>query len=174
MFWYFGILGGFSGLYILGWLKGVFARGCFWHKNLHRTKGASQWSTSESKKHPLAKAPFRKAGHISSEIVTAIVYRSPKGPHRTKIYYGIVNYYVVVFLLRPPYVLRREPLFGEENACMCQRRRGAIANHCAIVNLLRIVHLLRRSIFSTAGSFGLGSLFRKGPCPVVLLPRWLL
>ena len=30
----------------------------------------------------------------------------------------------------------------------------AIANHCVIVNLLCIVNLLRRSIFSMAGSFG--------------------
>ena len=30
----------------------------------------------------------------------------------------------------------------------------SIANHCVIVNLLCIVNLLRRSIFSTAGSFG--------------------
>ena len=31
---------------------------------------------------------------------------------------------------------------------------GAIVNHCAIANLLCVVNLLRRSIFSTAGSFG--------------------
>ena len=30
----------------------------------------------------------------------------------------------------------------------------AIANHCAIVNLLRIQFTLQRSLFSTAGSFG--------------------
>ena len=33
----------------------------------------------------------------------------------------------------------------------------AIANRCAIVNLLCAVNLLRRSIFSTAGSFGYAS-----------------
>ena len=32
-----------------------------------------------------------------------------------------------------------------------------IANHCAVVNLLRIVNLLRRSICSTAGCFGWAS-----------------
>ena len=37
----------------------------------------------------------------------------------------------------------------------------AIVNHCAVVNLLRIANLLRRSIFSTAGSFGLGGLDRS-------------
>ena len=31
----------------------------------------------------------------------------------------------------------------------------AIVNHCAIANLLRIVNLLRHSIFSTAGPLGL-------------------
>ena len=36
---------------------------------------------------------------------------------------------------------------------LCQRRGVAIVNQCAIVNLVRIVNLLRRSIFSTAGSF---------------------
>ena len=30
-------------------------------ENLDRTKGASHWSTSKAKKHPLAKAPFRQA-----------------------------------------------------------------------------------------------------------------
>ena len=33
---------------------------------------------------------------------------------------------------------------------------AAIVNHYAIVNLLRRANLLRRSIFSTAGSFGYG------------------
>ena len=33
---------------------------------------------------------------------------------------------------------------------------AAIVNHCAVVNLLRIVHLLRRSTFSTAASFQIG------------------
>ena len=37
---------------------------------------------------------------------------------------------------------------------MTSARGVAIVNHCAIVNLLRIVYLLRRSIFSTTGSFG--------------------
>ena len=45
------------------------------------------------------------------------------------------------------------------NACNSQgndvRMRGvAVVNHCAAVNLLRIVDLLRRSISSPAGSFG--------------------
>ena len=70
-----------------------------------------------------------------------------------------MNYYSVVFLLRPPYLLRREPLFDGRNVCNSQEngvgtRRAAIVNHYAIVNLLRRANLLRRSIFSTAGSFG--------------------
>ena len=70
-----------------------------------------------------------------------------------------MNYYAVVFLLRPPNLLRREPLFEGTNDCNSQEngvrtRRAAIANHYAIVNLLRRANLLRRSIFSTAGSFG--------------------
>ena len=74
-------------------------------------------------------------------------------------HYGIVNYYAVVFLLRPPNLLRCEPFFERRVACktkemMCPHKGVAIANHCVIVNLLGIVNLPRRSIFSTAGSFG--------------------
>ena len=70
-----------------------------------------------------------------------------------------MNYYVV-FLLRPPDLLRREPLFEGTNVCNSQEngvrtRRAAIVNHYAIVDLLRRANLLRRSIFSTAGSFGI-------------------
>ena len=70
-----------------------------------------------------------------------------------------MNYYAVVFLLRPPDLLRREPLFEGTDVCNSQEngvrtRRAAIVNHYAIVNLLRLANLLRRSIFSTAGSFG--------------------
>ena len=59
----------------------------------------------------------------------------------------------------PPDLLRREPLFDGRKVCNSQEnsvgtRRAAIANHYAIVNLLRRAYLLRRSIFSTAGSFG--------------------
>ena len=83
---------------------------------------------------------------------------NPKDPTVLK-HYGIVNYYAVVFLLRPPDLLRREPLFKGKNACKTQENSAsagvvAIANPCAIVKLLRTVNLLRRSIFSTEGSFG--------------------
>ena len=46
---------------------------------------------------------------------------------------------------------------GVKNPGNCVSAGGvAIANHCAIVNLLCIVNLLQRSIVSTAGSFGEG------------------
>ena len=59
----------------------------------------------------------------------------------------------------PPFLLRCKPFFERKNACnsqgkWCPREGVAIVNHCAVVNLLRIVNLLRRSVFSTAGSFG--------------------
>ena len=62
-------------------------------------------------------------------------------------------------LLRPPVLLRREPLFEGTNVCNSQEsgvrtRCAAVVNHYAIVNLLRRANLLRRSIFSTAGSSG--------------------
>ena len=64
-----------------------------------------------------------------------------------------------MFLLRPPDLLRREPLFEGTNVCNSQENCvrtpcAAIVNHYAIVNLLHRANLLRRSIFSTAGSFG--------------------
>ena len=70
-----------------------------------------------------------------------------------------MNYYAVVFLLRPPDLLRHEPLFEGTNVCNSQEDCvctpcAAIVNHYAIVDLLRRANLLRRSIFSTAGSFG--------------------
>ena len=67
-----------------------------------------------------------------------------------------------MFVLRPRYSLRCEPLFeGRKSACKTKEMASvqggvAIVNHCAIVILLRIVKSLRRSILSTAGSFGKG------------------
>ena len=84
----------------------------------------------------------------------------PSAEITTPEHYGIVNYYAGVFLLRPPYLLRCEPLSEGQNACKTQENCVStggvvIVNHCVIVNLLRILNLLRRSIFSTAGSFGI-------------------
>ena len=85
----------------------------------------------------------------------------PKGPFRTKnttTIAKIVNYYAIVFLLRPPYLLRRGPFLERNNVHDSQetgvRTRSAIANHSAIVNSLRVVNLLCVGIFSTAGPFG--------------------
>ena len=58
----------------------------------------------------------------------------PKGPFRTKnttTIAKIVNYYAVVFLLRPPNLVRRGPLFERKNVCNSQEsgvrtRRAAI------------------------------------------------
>ena len=60
----------------------------------------------------------------------------------------MVNYYTVVFLLRPPYLLRRGPFLERKNVCNSQEngvrtRCSAIVNHGAIVNSLRVVHVLR-------------------------------
>ena len=60
----------------------------------------------------------------------------------------MVNYYAVVFLLRPPYLLPRGPFFGRKSVCNSQEndvrtRSATIVNHSAIVNSLRVVNLLR-------------------------------
>ena len=57
-----------------------------------------------------------------------------------------MNYYAVVFLLRPPDLLRRGPLFEAKNACKTQGycvSAGVVAvvNPCAIVNLLPLGRL---------------------------------
>ena len=47
----------------------------------------------------------------------------PKGPFRTKkttTIVKVVNYYAVVFLLRPPNLLRRGPFFERKNVCNSQ------------------------------------------------------
>ena len=76
--------------------------------------------------------------------------RLPKGPFRTKnatTIAKLVNHYTVVFLLRPPDLLRRGPFSERENVCNSQEngvrtRRAAIVNHRAIVKILRVVNLL--------------------------------
>ena len=48
----------------------------------------------------------------------------PKGPFRTKnttTIVKIVNYYAVVFLLRPPNLVRSGPFFERKNVCNSQR-----------------------------------------------------
>ena len=75
----------------------------------------------------------------------------PKDPSVLKCYddsKNIVNYYAVVFLLRPPNLLRRRPFsfFERKNVCNSQengvrRRRAAIVNHPGVLKILRVVNL---------------------------------
>ena len=76
-----------------------------------------------------------------------------------------MNYYAVVFLLRPPNLVRRGPFFERKNVCNSQEngvhtRRAAIVNHPAVlkrlrvVNLLRIVFLVRRGPLGGGGGIG--------------------
>ena len=75
----------------------------------------------------------------------------PKGPFRTKnttTIAKLVNYYAVVFLLRPPNLLRRGPFFERKNVCKSKEngvrtRRAAIVNQPAVLKILRVVNLLR-------------------------------
>ena len=88
--------------------------------------------------------------------------QEPKGPFRTKnttAIAKIVNYYAVVFLLRPPNLVRRGPFFERKNVCNSQEngvrtRRAAIVNHPAVLKNSTRSRFTTRSIFSTAGSFG--------------------
>ena len=86
----------------------------------------------------------------------------PKGPFRTKnttTIAKIVNYYAVVFLLRPPDLLRHGPFSERENVCNSQEngvrtRCAAIVNHRAIVQILRVVNLLRVVFLVQRGPWG--------------------
>ena len=86
----------------------------------------------------------------------------PKGPFGTKntaTIAKIVNYYSVVFLLRPPDLLHRPPFPESENVCNSQEngvptRCAAIVNHSAIVKRLRVVNLLRVVFLVRRGPLG--------------------
>ena len=86
----------------------------------------------------------------------------PKGPFRTKnttTMAKVVNYYAVVFLLRPPDLLRRRPFAEREDVCNSQAnsvctRCAAIVNHRAIVEILRVVNLLRIVFLVRQGPLG--------------------
>ena len=68
-----------------------------------------------------------------------------------------------MFLLRPPYLLRRRPFFERKNVCNSQEngvctRRAAIINHYSKGKSTTRSKFTTRCIVSTAGSFGvLGS-----------------
>ena len=86
----------------------------------------------------------------------------PKGPFRTKnttAIAKIVNYYAVVFLLRPPNLVRRGPFLVRKNVCNSQEtgvstRRAAIVNHPAVLKILRVVNLLRVVFLVRRGPLG--------------------
>ena len=69
-----------------------------------------------------------------------------------------MNYYAVVFLLRPPNLLRRGP-FLRKNVCNSQEdgvrtRCAAIVNQPAVLKILRVVNLLRVVFFVRRGPLG--------------------
>ena len=66
-----------------------------------------------------------------------------------------MNYYAVVFLLRPPNLRHGE----RENVCNFQEngvrtRHAAVVNHSAMVNSLRVVNLLRVVFLVRQGPLG--------------------
>ena len=86
----------------------------------------------------------------------------PKGPFRTKnttTLAKVLNYYAVVFLLRPPNLVRRGPFFERKNVCNSQEngvrtRCAAIVNHPAVLKILRVVNLLRVVFLVRRGPLG--------------------
>ena len=98
-------------------------------------------------------------------IPTAMVaIQIPKGPFRTKnttTIAKIVNYYAVVFLLRPPNLLRPGPFLERKNVCNSQEngihtRCATIVNHPAVLKILRVVNLLRVVFLVRRGPLGNG------------------
>ena len=86
----------------------------------------------------------------------------------------IVNYYAVVFLLRPPNLVRRGPFFERKNVCNSQEngvrtRCAAIVNHPAVLKILRVVNLLRVVFLVRRGPLGLvaGSSHPLSPPPTL-------
>ena len=70
-----------------------------------------------------------------------------------------MNYYAVVFLLRPPNLVRRGPFCQRKNVCNSQEngvrtRRPAIVNHPAVLKILRVVNLLRVVFLVRRGPLG--------------------
>ena len=88
--------------------------------------------------------------------------RLPKGPFRTKnttTIAKISNYYAVVFLLRPPNLLRRGPFLEKKHVCNSQENGvrtscAAIVNHPAVLKILRIVNLLHVVFLVRRGPLG--------------------
>ena len=71
-----------------------------------------------------------------------------------------MNYYAVLFLLRPPNLVRRGPFLVRKNVCNSQEtgvrtRRAAIVNHPAVLKILRVVNLLRVVLLVRQGPLGI-------------------
>ena len=87
----------------------------------------------------------------------------PEGPFRTKnttTIAKIVNYYAVVFSLRPPNLLRRGPFLERKNVCNSQENGvrtscAAIVHHPAVLKRLRVVDLLRVVFLVRRGPLGI-------------------
>ena len=97
---------------------------------------------------------------MTSDLVGKVL--KPKGPFRTKnttTIANIVNYYGVVFLLRPPNLVRHGSFFETKNVCNSQEngvrtRRAAIVNHPAVLKIVRVVNLLRVVFLVRRGPLG--------------------
>ena len=67
--------------------------------------------------------------------------------------------YAVVFLLRPPYLLRRGPFFERRNVCNSQENglgtRCAAVSHPAVLKILRVANLLRVVFLVRRGPLGI-------------------
>ena len=87
--------------------------------------------------------------------------KCPKDPSvlKSTMIAKLVNYYAVVFLLRPPDLLHRGPFSERENVCTSQEngvrtRCAVIVNHRAIAKILRVVNLPRVVFLVQRGPLG--------------------
>ena len=101
------------------WQNGFFADFYFWAAGFSRQIFFLLIFVGKSaQKNPPEKSPAK-----SSKIYTTKIPDTPKGPFRTKnttAIAKIVNYYAVVFLLRPSDLVRRGPFFERKNVCNFQ------------------------------------------------------
>ena len=135
-----------------------FPRNCHSIQRLLRRQTATA-----TKRHKISWTLIKQRLASDSETPDSLQDPLPKDPAVLKIPRDSELLCRSVFTTRPPflYYAANPPPLREEMPAKTRKicvSAGvvAIVNHCAIVNLLRIVKLLRRSIFSTAGSFGLG------------------
>ena len=117
---------------------------------------------------PLTGKSFRKSQQHTKK-------RMHKGSFRTKnttTIAKIVSYYAAVFLLRPQ-ILGRGPFFERKNVCNSQEngvrtRCAAIVNHPAVLKILRVVNLLRVVFLVRRGPLGVsGDPYIRRRCVVM-------